>query len=214
MVYRRSPAACERARQSKDEVLRAARTVVAAEGMAGLSMAAVAVEAGVAVGSLYRHFPSKTDLVTELVRTTCEHELAVLRAIATGTDEARRCGHEPDRGSERLAAAVSVFARRALSSGRVAYAMICEPTVAEAELLRRSIRAEMATILASIVADGVADGSFPAQDALLAGLALVGAVSEVLTAPNGYAIAGDHDQLVESIGAMALRSVGAARVTA
>ena len=40
MVYRRSPAACERARQSKDEVLRAARTVVAAEGMAGLSMAA------------------------------------------------------------------------------------------------------------------------------------------------------------------------------
>ena len=92
--------------------------------------------------------------------------------------------------------------------------MICEPTVAEAELLRRTIRAEMATILAGIVVDGVADGSFPAQDALLTGMALVGAMSEVLTAAAGYVAEGDRDQLVGSIRAMALRSVGAARVTA
>jgi len=213
MVYRRSPAACERARQGRADVLRAARTVVAPQGMAGISMAAVAAEAGVAVGSLYRHFPSKTDLVTELVRSTCDHELAVLRAVASG-EHGTGGPAAGTGGAERLAAAVSVFARRALSSGRVAYAMICEPTAAQAELLRRTIRAEMATILAGIVADGVADGSFPPQDALLAGLALVGAVSEVLTAPSGDVAGEDRDRLVESITAMALRSVGTGRVPA
>ncbi len=210
MVYRRGPAACERALQSRDKVLRAARAVVAVEGITGLSMAAVASEAGVAVGSLYRHFPSKTDLVTELLRSTCEHELSVLRAIAAGR------GDEPETGdsAERLAAAVSVFTLRALSSGRLAYAMICEPTVAQAELLRRRIRAEMATILASIVADGVAEGSFAPQDPLLTGLALVGALSEVLSAAESFGIDLGHEHIVESIGAMARRSVGAQREAA
>jgi len=205
MAHRRGAAACERARQNSDDVLRAARAVVAADGIAGLSMAAVAAEAGVAVGSLYRHFPAKTDLVTELLRSTCDHELAVLRTIAAGD--------EPP--AERLATAVSVFVSRALSSGRVAYAMICEPTVAEAELLRRRIRGEMATILAGIIRDGMStpDGAGGSagpheQDPLLVGLAVVGAVSEVLTAPDEFAVRGRRAEIVEALTALALRSAG------
>lgn len=200
MAYRRSEAACARSQRTRDEVVRAARAVVAAEGIGGLSMVAVAAEAGVAVGSLYRHFASKTELVTEVVRATCAHELDVLRSIAESEGEP----------ALRLQAAVSVFARRALSSGRVAYAMVCEPTVAEAELLRRAIRAEMAAILAGIVLDGIDRGAFPPQDAALSGVALVGAVSEVLMRPQAPSSPAEARAVVDRLVALALRAVGSA----
>ncbi len=50
------------ARRNYDKLLAAAREVFAAEG-AGASMEAVARKAGVGVGTLYRHFPKRIDLV-------------------------------------------------------------------------------------------------------------------------------------------------------
>ena len=58
----------------------------------------------------------------------------------------------------------SVFATRALASGRLAYSMIAEPTTEAAEALRLVIRAELAELFASIVADGVATGAFDAPE--------------------------------------------------
>jgi len=200
MAGRRRGAGCARVPHSREAVLQAARAVVAAEGINGLSMVAVAGEAGMAVGSIYRWYASRTELVAEVLRTTCDHELDVLRAIAAGDGPA----------PQRLHDAVTVFARRALSAGRIAYAMICEPTVAEAEMLRRRIRDEMAGILAGIVDDGVADGSFCDQDPVLTGTALVGAVSEILAGPLGSGSRTDRTVLVEAVGALALRSAGAA----
>jgi AcrR family transcriptional regulator len=212
VVYRRSAAACERQLQNRGDVLRAARAVVAVHGIDGLNMAAVAAEAGVAVGSLYRHFAGRSELVCAVLASTCAHELDVLRAVAGG-------GGPP---LDRLRTAVEVFCRRARSSGRLASAMICEPTSKDPELVRRSVRAEMATILAGMVAEAVAAGAVPPQDPAISGSALVGAISEVLvgsdrTAPPGPAdAAGDlaapppgHDPLIEAIADTALRLVGA-----
>jgi len=196
MAERRRGVRCARVPHSREAVLRAARAVVAAEGINGLSMVAVADEAGMAVGSIYRWYASRTELVAEVLRTTCDHELDVLRAIAAGEGPA----------AERLHDAVT---GRALSAGRIAYAMICEPTVAEAELLRRRIRDEMAGILAGIVRAGVQDGSFGDQDPALTGTALVGAVSEILAGPLGSGSRTRRSALVEAVGALALRSAGA-----
>lgn len=204
MVYRRSEAAQARQDEARDEVLRAARAVVAANGIGGLGMAAVAAEAGVAVGSLYRHFASKSDLVAEVLTETCGHELDVLRSIGGG----------PGTGAERLHDAVTVFARRALSSGKLAPAMICEPTSAPAEQLRRTIRSSMADILAGMVADGEADGSLPPQDAACTGVAIVGAVSEVLTRPGPPPSGARREALVATLGTLALRAAGSLRHTA
>jgi hypothetical protein len=85
--------------------------------------------------------------------------------------------------TERLTAAVSVFARRALRSGRRAYAMIAEPTAPEVEVVRLQIRAELARVFSPIVAGGVASGELPPQAPAISGTALVGAVSEVLVGP-------------------------------
>ena len=59
------------------------RTRIAAEGgMAAVQIAAVAARAGIAAGTVYRYFPSKTDLVAELVAAVAGRELAAMKAAA------------------------------------------------------------------------------------------------------------------------------------
>jgi AcrR family transcriptional regulator len=50
----------------RDEILRAAGGLLAAEGPAGVSMDAVAVAAGAAKGTIYRYFSSRAELVAAI----------------------------------------------------------------------------------------------------------------------------------------------------
>lgn len=63
-----------------DRILRAAGTVLAARGYAGLSTNRVAETAGVSVGSLYRYFHDKDDLVEELRTRSADDVMAALSA--------------------------------------------------------------------------------------------------------------------------------------
>jgi AcrR family transcriptional regulator len=200
MVYRRTAAASEREARTRATILAAARDVVRASGLTGAAIAAVAARAGVAVGTVYRHFPSRDDLIAEVVRETCGRELAAVAAVA-GSD------HPP---ADRVVTAVEVFAIRALASGRLAYSMIAEPTTEAAEALRLVIRAELAELFASIVADGVADGSFEPQDPATTGTAIVGAVSEVLIGPLARQplTADERAAVLEQLTRFATRAVG------
>ncbi len=72
MADRRRPAQ-DRSRVMVDRLLEAATRVLAERGYAGLSTNRVAAAAGVSVGSLYRYFGDKDDLVRELrVRSTAD----------------------------------------------------------------------------------------------------------------------------------------------
>jgi AcrR family transcriptional regulator len=55
------------ARRNKERLIQAARLVFAKHG-GGASMEAIAKEAGVGVGTLYRHFPTRIDLVESVYR--------------------------------------------------------------------------------------------------------------------------------------------------
>jgi len=55
------------ARRNRDRILEAAALTFAEDG-AGAQMDAIAVRAGVGVGTLYRHFPTKQVLLGEMVR--------------------------------------------------------------------------------------------------------------------------------------------------
>ncbi|MGH9133564.1 MAG: TetR/AcrR family transcriptional regulator [Ilumatobacteraceae bacterium] len=201
MAYRRTAAAFERDARTRAAILTAARRVVRDVGLTGSTIAAVAGRAGVAVGTVYRHFPSRDELIAEVVRQTCDRELASVAAVA-------RSDGPP---AVRLTHAVEMFAARALASGRLAYSMIAEPTTESAEALRLVIRAELAELFASIVADGVATGAFEDQDPSTTATAIVGAVSEVLIGPlaRPRLTAAEREALLDDLIRFVMRAVEA-----
>lgn len=70
------------ARRNYDRLVEAAHLVFARDG-GGASMEAVAREAGVGVGTLYRHFPKRIDLVEAVYRTDVDELVAAAqKAVA------------------------------------------------------------------------------------------------------------------------------------
>jgi AcrR family transcriptional regulator len=63
------------ARQTRDRLARAALELFTARGFHGTTTPLIAARAGVAEGTIYRHFPSKEDLLNEVFR-------AAVRALA------------------------------------------------------------------------------------------------------------------------------------
>lgn len=68
---------------TKDKLLRAALEIVARDGFEAATTAAIASAAGVAEGTLYRHFPSKDDLLIEVYRRIKQ---GVFEAISDGEE--------------------------------------------------------------------------------------------------------------------------------
>lgn len=67
------------ARRNRERILAAARELVAAGGRE-VTMEAIAQRAEVAVGTLYRHFPAKEELVDAVVEDSVEHIATAIEA--------------------------------------------------------------------------------------------------------------------------------------
>jgi AcrR family transcriptional regulator len=171
--YRRTPAVQAKLDASREAIRRAATALLAEEGYAACSVSAVAARAGVATGTVYKHFPSKSDLLTEVFRYCAGHE------VATATEAAGESGPP----AERIAAYVETFATRALKSPRLAYALLTEPVDPAIEAERLVYRRAHRDVIAEIIADGVRTGALPPQNARHAASAAVGALSEGLVGP-------------------------------
>jgi AcrR family transcriptional regulator len=198
--YRRTPRVEARLSASRERILSAALAIVAERGYAGCSVSAVARRAGVATGSVYRHFPAKADLVTEVFRTAARPEVdAVTRAAALELTAA-----------EAVAAAIETFAGRALRAPRMAYALLAEPVDPAVEAERLVFRRAYAEAFAGIVTRGIAAGELPDQDVRVSAAALVGALGEALVGPLAAGAAGSpaRDGTPDLI-TFAQRSIGA-----
>lgn len=164
---------------SRERIIAAALEIMAAHGYAGCSVAAVAERAGLATGSVYRHFPTKADLFAEVFRTASQREVeAVARAAALETGVA-----------ERVSAVVETFSGRALQSPRLAYALLAEPVDPAVDAERLVFRRAYAELIAGYVAQGVASGELPPQDPDLSATALVGALAEAMVGPLAAGVA-------------------------
>jgi AcrR family transcriptional regulator len=169
-----SPRVAARVAGNRRRILEAARVVVAEQGYAAAQVAVVASVADVATGSVYRHFPSKASLFTEMLRAVCDRELAVVQAIAA----------ERERPAlDRIGDAVATFADRALRGEGLAYAVIVEPMDTGVDQVRLAARARLADVFAALIGEGVAAGELAPQDTRLRGAAIVGALLEALVAP-------------------------------
>jgi AcrR family transcriptional regulator len=145
-------------------VLDAALELLAEGGYAAASMSAIAKRAGLATGSVYRHFHSKADLFAEVFRVAAQREVDVLRGLRADTPE------------ERLALCVETFVRRALAEPVRAYALIAEPVDPAVEAERLTFRRAYADLFASILRGR-------GYDAELYAAAIVGALAEALVGP-------------------------------
>ncbi len=151
----------------------AALAIVAEQGYAGCSVGAVACRAGVATGTVYRHFPAKADLVAEVFRTASGREVdAVARAAALKLTAA-----------EAVAAVIETFAGRALRAPRMAYALLAEPVDPAVDAERLVFRRAYAEAIAGLISRGIAAGELPGQDVGVSAAALVGAIGEALVGP-------------------------------
>src|ERR1700675_968402 len=151
-------------------ILVAAQALAAEGGMAAVQIAPVAARAGIAAGTVYRYFPSKTDLITALVAAVSEHEIGALRRAAEAAPGPLSA----------LAAAIATFASRALAQRRLAWAVIGEPVDAQADAVRLVYRKALAAEFQTRIERAIRDGHLPAQDAHLSAAAAVGALLESL----------------------------------
>jgi len=69
MPYRRTESVMRRLADREQTIVEAARSAARAGGMQAVQIAAVAERAGIASGTVYRYFQSKSDLISELIGT-------------------------------------------------------------------------------------------------------------------------------------------------
>jgi AcrR family transcriptional regulator len=200
MPYRPTERTEARRTQTRDQIVRAAHELIARGGYRAASIAAVARKAGVATGSVYRHFPSKAELFAEVFRTASQREVDAVAAAAADADKA---------APARIAAAVEVFAQRALAGRRLAWALLAEPVDPAVEAERLVFRGAYRDIFAAILRDGVAAGDLPPQVCVLSAGALVGAIGEALVGPTSPTASSPAPGLVGELSAFCLRAVGA-----
>lgn len=174
LAYRPTPFTEAKRAQTRERIVGAALDQLADGGYASASVQAVAARAGVATGSVYRHFPSKGDLFAEAFRRASAREMSVF------TDEVSDRSRPAE---ERIAAAIESFARRSLAGPTRAYALIAEPVDPAVEAERLTFRRGYRDILASVLEDGVANGELKAHDSRTLAAALVGALGEALVGP-------------------------------
>jgi AcrR family transcriptional regulator len=200
MPYRPTERTRARLAAVRERIVDAALDQLAEGGYASASVVAVARRAGVATGSVYRHFPSKGDLFAEVFRRASQREVDVLRSM---TDRGEPVTH-------RLAAWVEAFVRRALAEPVRSYALIAEPVDPAVEAERITFRRAYADLFERARRDGVEARELPPLDAELTAAAIVGALAEALVGPLQRRDAG-ADSLVAGLQTFVLRSVGAAR---
>ncbi|WP_067572954.1 TetR/AcrR family transcriptional regulator [Nocardia acidivorans] len=209
MAYRRTPAVQARLDAQAGSIVRAAMSVLSRDGYAGLSMAAVAAEAGVATGTVYKTFSGKAELVTAVFREVVTREVA---AVAAAGDSARLgdvpvpADTAPKTARERVTAAVETFAGRALKNPKLAYVLLAEPVDTAVDTERLRFRRAFAEIYETAIADGVAGGQLPPQDPRTTATALVGAIGEVLVGPLAEQL--ESESVVPELVAFALRALG------
>jgi AcrR family transcriptional regulator len=200
MAYRPTERTEARKAEVRERIVTSARRLIAKGGYAEAQISAVAEQAEVATGTVYRHFPSKADLFAEVFREASQHEVdAMAEAIegASGT------------ATERIAAGVEAFARRALRGRRLAWALLAEPVDPAVEAERLHFRHSYRDLMAEVLSEGIDAGEIPAQDVDASAAALIGAIGEAMVGPlSPTANGGDPETLIASLVSFCTRAIG------
>ncbi|HMG40701.1 MAG TPA: TetR/AcrR family transcriptional regulator [Acidimicrobiales bacterium] len=135
----------------RERLLEAARQVVARDGVGGLTLRAIAREAGVSHGAPLRHFPTLASLLAAVSAGGFEQLIASVADAIDGEDDPRR----------RIAAAGHGYVRFALAQPGV-YAVMFRPDLSDtSDPAYQAAGLASFEQLAGLVADAQADGWHP-----------------------------------------------------
>jgi len=171
MVYRRTHQVVRRLAARRNAILQAAREAAAEGGMAAVQIAPVASRANVAAGTVYRYFPSKADLLSELIADVAHAEAEAIRHAAEAAPGP----------SSALAAAVTTC-RACGSLHKLAWGVLAEPVDVDVTASRWPAARDRGGDR-SADRGGDAGPGTASQDTALAATAVLGALHERRSAP-------------------------------
>ncbi len=173
MAYRATEFTENRKAQTRARLLKEAKKLVSREGFRGLSIAEVARRSAIATGTVYRYFPSKSELCVAVFEQATQREI----------DAVTHASQQNDCPVQQLQDALECFIQRALQNPNLAYALIAEPVDPEVEQIRLTYRAQWADVFACLIEQGIQKNVFIPQPEKLCATALVGAMAETVIIP-------------------------------
>ncbi len=201
MVYRRTHQVVRRLAARRSNILTAARDAAAEGGMAAVQIAPVASRANVAAGTVYRYFPSKADLISELIADVSRDELASIRRAADAAPGPMSA----------LAAAITTVAVHVIMHRKLSWGILAEPVDVDVSHQRIASRREIAVEIGQRIEAAMRANHLPSQDTALAATAVIGALHEALVgplAPEGLDDPIKMRDAVQTVSLLALRAVG------
>lgn len=172
-----APVATESLRKQdvREALLKSGHTIVARGGFSALSMAAIAAQADMATGNLYRYFEDKASLSVGIFERASQHEMHAVF----------ECVNQRAAPALQLEMLLTAFLQRSLANPQLAYSLIAEPVDPAVERTRSEHRRHWAKRFVEVIEDGIQQKQFEADRPLLAATALIGAVAEPLAVPPG-----------------------------
>lgn len=173
MAYRETVKTKTKKAEVRNKILLSTRNLVLKGGFREATVSAIAQGAKVATGTVYRHFPSKSELFSEVFRTATEIEVSKVAEAINLDDTVRK----------RLIAAVNCFSKRALKAPQLAWALIAEPVDPVVDADRLIYRQAYAELFEQLIDEGIQSGELPKQNTSITAAALVGVMAESLVGP-------------------------------
>jgi AcrR family transcriptional regulator len=200
VIYRHTENVTRKLATRRQAIVAAAFAVAAEKGIAAVQIVPIAERAGIAAGTVYRYFSSKSELVAALASAFCQEELAALQAAANAAPGPLSA----------LAAGIATFATRVMARRRLVFALLAEPADPELDEARATLRNALAAEFGSMIARALKDRHLRDQDPALVAPALMGALIDGLAGPlavtqNDVAKMRDH---VQQLTLFALRGLG------
>ena len=155
-----------RGESKRPDIERAALRLFVQRGLRGTTIRDIAAGAGVAEGTLYRHWRSKRDLARAVYRRCADTLATDLRQASAGQRTARG----------KLIAAIRALFRSARDDVLLYEVLVLPPSPDTQDFLNGT---SPAGVLAEIVAEGQRRGEFAPLDAHLAGECIVGVVHRI-----------------------------------
>lgn len=174
MAYRATANTESRKAQVHENILKAAKALVSENGFRTLSVQAVAERAGIATGTLYRYFDSKTALCVALFERATQREIEQVKVASEIAGSS----------TDKLQHALTIFAERAMQNPTLAYALIAEPVDPELDQARLDYRRQWADTFSALIRTGIRKQEFISQPEQLCAAAMVGAMAEALITPD------------------------------